>query len=105
MADFAIDMQDGVATIVLDGKLDTTNAPALADSLKTLIGQDVKKVVFRADTLDYISSAGLRAIVFAKQKIGAEVEVMVVGAKPDIVDVIKMTGFESFVTIQDSADS
>lgn len=104
MAEFAVDLQNGVATIVLDGKLDTTNAPALADSLKSLAGREVGKVVFMADSLDYISSAGLRAIVFAKQKIGPMVEVVMVGAKPDIADVIKMTGFESFVVMQDSLD-
>jgi anti-anti-sigma factor len=58
--------------------------------------------VLEAENLEYLSSAGLRAIVFAKQKIGQSLEVILVAAKEEIVDVIKMTGFDSFVSIQDS---
>lgn len=99
MTQFTIDLKDGTATVELSGKLDTTNAPELVEELKTLAGKDVSKVAFMAKGLEYISSAGLRAIVFAKQKIGQNLEVFVVGATAEIIEVIKMTGFDSFVTI------
>jgi anti-anti-sigma factor len=102
MSDFNIDLQEGIAQINLGDRVDTTNAGDLTDSLQTLVGQDVSRIVFDATGLEYLSSAGLRAIVFAKQKIGQGLDVVLVGAKEEIADVIKMTGFDSFVTLQDS---
>ena len=102
MSEFSIDLQGGIAKINLGERVDTTNAGDLTTTLRTLVGQEVGKVVFDAANLEYLSSAGLRAIVFAKQKIGQGLEVILVGAKAEITDVITMTGFDSFVTIQDS---
>jgi anti-anti-sigma factor len=102
MSEFSIDLKDRVAKIDLGERVDTTNAGDLTECLRTLVGQDVTKVVLEAENLEYLSSAGLRAIVFAKQKIGQSLEVILVAAKEEIVDVIKMTGFDSFVSIQDS---
>ena len=100
----SVDFRDGIAKVNISGELDATNAPALSDELKELIGQDVRKVVFFLKDLEYISSAGLRVIVFAKQKMGADVQVYIISPQPDVLDVIKMTGFESFLNIQDSFD-
>jgi anti-anti-sigma factor len=102
MSEFSIDLKDGVAKVDLGERVDTSNAGDLTECLRTLVGQDVTKVVLEAENLEYLSSAGLRAIVFAKQKIGQSLEVILVAAKEEIVDVIKMTGFDSFVSIQDS---
>lgn len=99
---FSMEQQGNVAQITLVDKIDTTNAPALADELKKLIGQNVEKIVFLAKDLKYISSAGLRAIVFAKQKIGKNTTVYLIGANKEILNVFKMTGFDSFVVIQDT---
>jgi len=68
---FSVDLNDGVAKIELAGRLDATNAGQLQEELKKLIGQSVGRLVFFAKELEYISSAGLRVIIFAKQKIGA----------------------------------
>lgn len=99
---YAVTFKDGIARVTLTGRLDTNNAPGLADELKKLVGQNPKHVVFFAQELVYISSAGLRVIVFAKQKIGIGTEVFLVGASQDVIDVVKMTGFDSFVAIQES---
>lgn len=88
------------ATFTLVGRLDAVTAPALADELKKLIGKQLQKVVFNAAGLDYLSSAGLRAIVFAKQKLGTDPEVIVQKPQADVLSVIKMAGFDSFLTIQ-----
>lgn len=98
---FTIDLANGVAKITLTGRLDTTKAPALSDELKKMVGQPVNRIVFYAAGLEYIASSGLRAIVFAKQKIGKDTKVYLIGAQDEIKDVIKMTGFDNFLIIQD----
>ena len=103
MADaFAMQISGDVVTFTLEGKVDSTNAGALGDQLRTLVGKTITKVVFMASGLEYISSAGLRAIVFAKQKLGAGVTVYLIAPRPDVVDVFKMTGFDTYVVIQES---
>ncbi len=99
---FNIKIENGTAKITLSGRLDTSNAGALSDELKTLIGQDIQKVVFFVNDLEYISSAGLRVIIFAKQKIGTDTRVYLVGANSTILDVVKMTGMDNFLFIQDT---
>jgi len=103
-SNFLVDFNEGVAKFNLSGRLDTTNAPALSDELKELVGQNVEKIVFMANDLEYISSAGLRVIVFAKQKMGVDTQVFVVSPQQDVLDVIKMSGFDSFLKILDSFD-
>lgn len=99
---FSVTHNEGTAKIELSGRLDATNAPALQDELKKLIGQPVNRLVFYAKGLEYISSAGLRVIIFAKQKIGADAHIYLIAAAEAVLNVIKMSGLDNFMTIQDA---
>ena len=102
MANYVMEIGE-VTKIKLHGHIDASIAPELMNELKPLIERksEIKKLVFYADELEYIASAGLRAIVFAKQKLGANVKAYLVGASPEVIDVFKMTGIDKFLTIQD----
>ncbi len=99
---YTLSLQDGIARIELVGRLDATNAPALQEELKKLIGADVKRMVFFAKDLEYISSAGLRVIIFAKQKVGVHADVYLIGASEAVMSVIRMSGLETLMFIQDT---
>ena len=103
MANYLMEIGE-VSKVKLHGHIDASIAPALMDELKPLIAQKdkVKKLVFYADELEYIASAGIRAIVFAKQKLGGKVQVFLIGALATVIDVFKMTGIDKFLTIQDT---
>ncbi|MBR3623471.1 MAG: STAS domain-containing protein [Selenomonadaceae bacterium] len=92
-----------VSKVKLHGHIDASIAPELMNEMKDLIARkdEIKKLVFFADELEYVASAGIRAVVFAKQKIGANVQVYLVGASDVILDVFKLTGIDKFLTIQD----
>ena len=92
-----------VSKVKLHGHIDASIAPSLMNELKELIAQKdkVKKLVFYADELEYIASAGIRSVVFAKQKLGGNVQVFLIGASEAVIDVFKMTGIDKFLTIQD----
>lgn len=92
-----------VSKVKLHGHIDASIAPELMNEMKDLIARknEIKKLVFLADELEYIASAGIRAVVFAKQKIGANVQVYLIGASDVILDVFKLTGIDKFLTIQD----
>lgn len=100
----SVTCNDGVARIELAGSLDAVNAPALQEELKKLGALTVNRLVFFARDLEYISSAGLRVIIFAKQKLGVDVQIYLVGAQESVLNVVKMSGLNNFMVIQDSYD-
>lgn len=102
MANYVMEIGE-VSKVKLHGHIDASIAPDLMNELKPMIARkgEVKKLVFFADELEYIASAGIRAVVFAKQKLGANVQVYLIGASEAIRDVFKMTGIDKFLTIQD----
>ena len=99
---YAVIFKDEVIKVVLEGRLDATNAEALQNELKKFTGEKVAKLVFMAKDLEYISSAGLRVIIFAKQKVGVDAQLFLVSAQEAILSVIKMSGLDNFMTILDT---
>jgi len=97
---YKMELNDGIARVTLAGSLDATNAGNFQEELKKLIGQKISKIVFMVKDLTYIASAGLRVMIFAKQRIGADVQVYLVGAQEAVLDVVKMSGLDTFMTIQ-----
>jgi anti-anti-sigma factor len=72
MAKLSIDTElSGDATIVkVAGRVDSETAPDLDDSLVRLQGEGVKNIVLNLGQVDFLSSAGLRAIIKAYQAAG-----------------------------------
>lgn len=101
-SNFLIELKDNVARVTLAGRLDATNAPAFQEEIKKLIGQPVSNLVLFAKDLEYIASAGLRIIIFAKQKIGMDTKVYLIGAQEPVLNVIKMSGLDTFIIIQET---
>ncbi|HOW43443.1 MAG TPA: STAS domain-containing protein [Candidatus Omnitrophota bacterium] len=97
---YAVTCNNDVVKVDLCGRLDATNAEGLQGELKKFAGQKIARLVFHARELEYISSAGLRVIIFAKQKIGVDAQIFLVGAQDAILSVVKMSGLDNFMTIQ-----
>ncbi|GAB2470615.1 STAS domain-containing protein [Xylanimonas ulmi] len=84
--------------IALTGKLDFSTASVLMEELRTLVGAGVSRIEFDCSGLEYISSAGIRAMVFAKQKIAAdgELEIALTDASPNVQDVFVTSGLDGY---------
>ncbi|MFW5961873.1 MAG: STAS domain-containing protein [bacterium] len=98
--DYSIEENQGIVEVVLAGSLDATNAGQLLEEMKKLIGNDIKKINFQVADLEYIASAGLRVIIFTKQKIGRDAEVALISPQQEVKDVIKMSGLDNFLNIE-----
>lgn len=99
---YSIEHVQETLTITLSGKLDTNSAPPLMDELNQYIGKAIHTVIFDARALSYISSAGIRVVVFAKQKLGEGLTLRFVGTAPEVKDVFEMTGLTDFITFVDA---
>ncbi|CAK7063906.1 MAG: hypothetical protein EUB_00665 [Eubacterium sp.] len=85
-------------TIALEGRLDTVTAPEMVETVKEL---DCKELVVDLEKLEYISSAGLRALLVCKKaadQCGASF--CVKNPTQPVFEVMRMSGFDKVLTIQ-----
>jgi anti-anti-sigma factor len=92
-------MENEIYTIFLEGRIDSSNAPATEQELLELTGKSGEnKLVIDAGNLDYISSAGLR-VLLKLQKTRTE-KLCVQNVKPEIYEIFETTGFTEMLNIQ-----
>lgn len=96
--EFTIRQEGTTLYITLDYELSATNAPVLQEMLKEYEGQDFSKVVFDATELVYISSAGVRVVIFARQKLGEKPEIVFLNGAKEIFDTLDIAGVTNFVS-------
>lgn len=94
--------ENGVVTIRLVGEVDSRSAHRLNELIIGAADKNPDRLVLLAEDLTYLSSAGLRCLVFAHQKMGRGVEIVLVGTRPEVAETIKLTGFDRSIVMQDA---
>lgn len=85
-------------TLKVEGSLDASTAPDLQAEVEALDG--VKDLIFDFSRLVYISSAGLRVILIARNLLGPDGSVRIIRVKDTIRKILEITGFGTVVTIE-----
>ncbi len=88
-----------VAKFVLVGELDASSAGMFRTKVEEIAAQSPIRLVLNVKDLTFMASAGLRVLIFAKQKLGTEVSVYIVSPQEPIVDTLQKTGFQDSVYI------
>ncbi|MBW4689719.1 anti-sigma factor antagonist [Nostoc sp. B(2019)] len=96
-----LETNNNIATIKLSGELDGLTASVFKTEVDKAASQKVKCLVLLMQDLEYMSSAGLRVLIFAKQKMGANVDIYVVGAQETVISTLQKTGFDQSVILLD----
>ena len=92
--------RDGNAlTIAPEGYLDTTTAPELRAVLETAL-KGVKELTFDFEKLEYISSSGLRLLLFAQKAMNEQGTMKVIHANNIILEIFEVTGFADVLTLE-----
>ena len=86
-------------TIEIVGRLDTTTAPALEKKILEDLG-DTKSLVLDVKGLEYISSAGLRVLLGAQQKMQDVGSMKLTNVCESVMEVLEMTGFADILVIE-----
>ena len=83
-------------TIQLQGRIDSTNAAQVEQTLQAQIaGQE--DLVLNAQALDYISSAGLRVILRIRKE---HPELRIINVNSDVYEILYMTGFTEMMPVE-----
>jgi anti-anti-sigma factor len=100
----SLKLTSSLAIITLEGELDAAAAPAFRADVEAAEDRGTRRLVLMLGDLTYMSSAGLRALVFAKQKMGPNVDIYVIGAQPAVEEVLTLSGFHDSVILLPTYD-
>jgi len=100
-----LEMRDSIARITLSGELDAATAPLFKEKVEEAVAQGAKRLVLIMNGLEYMASAGLRVMIFAKQTLGSSVDLYIVGAQDSVLETIEMTGFYQGVILRERYDA
>ena len=92
-----VELQENVALLKIDGRLDTVTAPDLEKRINEL---NVKGLVLDLLNLEYISSAGLRVLLSSHKKFVKLDGMKVVNVVPAVMEIFEITGFADILTIE-----
>lgn len=91
--------EDGKLTLVLDGWLDHDSSPELVELIDTIT--DIKELVIDFTKVEYISSAGIRALVAAHRKTRElNAGFSVIHVNSEVLNILAMTGLDKKLGIQ-----
>lgn len=89
--------ENGILTVELDGRLDTSTAPEFEEFLKENC-DGVNAMTVNCEKLSYVSSAGLRVLLTVHKNMKDSLKLTNVGEL--VMEVFEMTGFATILNIQ-----
>ena len=86
-------------TLTVEGKIDTVSAPELEEAVKSNL-PNCDKMIFDFTHADYITSAGMRVLVYAQRELMKKGGVTVTGVNEKIKKVFTVTGMHKVLKIE-----
>lgn len=97
---------NGTTNLKLIGQLDTNTAGDLEKTVKTLLAGKEPSILFDCSQLTYLSSYGLRVIVFTAKAMRSKKNRFVVHSLlPDVTAILKMGGFLTLMKVAADKDA
>jgi anti-sigma B factor antagonist len=92
-------LENGILTVLLDGKMDTGTTPQVAEEIEADI-DNADKIVLDMKELKYISSAGLRLLLSLHKKMSAKGGMVVKNVNETNMEIFDFTGFADILNIE-----
>ena len=92
-------IDEGKASYLLEGRLDTVTAPELEKELKASL-DGISELTLDFEKLDYISSAGLRVLLSTQKVMTKQGKLKSVHVNETIMEIFEVTGFTDILTIE-----
>lgn len=91
--------ENNITTIAIDGRLDTLTSPELNEKISAA-ASDSEKIILDVSQLEYISSAGIRALVTAHKLMADKSGFIVKTPNENVLDIITLTGLAEVLNIE-----
>lgn len=92
------EFSDGKLTIALSGHIDSNSAPQIEEEIAKIREENpAQSLVIDCETLEYISSAGLRVILRLKKAVP---DTTLINVSPEVYEIFEMTGFTEMMDVQ-----
>lgn len=86
-------------TLRVEGRVDTTNAKEFEEIITNSL-DGVKELIMDFESLEYISSAGLRVMLMAIKKMKKQGSMAVTNANEMVKEIFEVTGFSDLVEVE-----
>jgi len=96
--------ENNLQIVKILGRIDAITSPELEKELMELINQGATRLILDLGEVPYISSAGLRVILMAAQKLYGTGSVAIAETKPEVQEILEMTGFDTIMPIYKSVE-
>src|SRR5271165_3046092 len=100
--DISVAESPGEAFIKLSGQLDAAAAPQFREAIEKVAEAKPRRLVLLMGELEFMASAGLRVLIFARQKMGDGVSLYVIGSRGPVLSTLRMSGFHHSVHLQET---
>lgn len=92
-------IENGKATILPEGRLDTMTAPELEKTIKEIL-PGLEELVLDFEKLEYVSSAGLRVLLSAQKIMNEQGTMKICHVNEAVMEIFEVTGFSDILTIE-----
>ncbi len=90
--------ESNALTIFPEGRIDSTNADAVGAEFEKILSENPHSdVVLDIDSLEYISSAGLRVVLRIRK---SEPTLKIINASTEVYEIFDMTGFTEMIPVE-----
>lgn len=98
--------EDNTLVVVVTGKMDAVTAPAYLEQLRQELAGGILRLIVDCAGLEYVSSAGLRAILTISKDLRLKGGVQAYcGLQEQVKEVFEVSGFATIIPIHDTRDA
>jgi anti-sigma B factor antagonist len=99
-------LEGNIVVVSLSGRVDSTNSEELTNKLRGYNGADLRAVILNLSSLNYITSAGFRSLVLAKNDAQARKRNFILaGVHGNLRELLSLTGLFTFFEVYETESS
>lgn len=90
---------------IRENRLESSIAPEFHEYVKKATPEGLQTLILDFETLDFIDSSGLGAIVAIKKSLPAEVDIRICCSNPNVINIFKLTRMDQVFNFYDTTQS
>lgn len=97
--------KNDIVILKIEGRLDATTSSQIESKVAAITETGKNKLIFNLQNMDYLSSAGMRVLLAVTKKLKSlNGKFIVCCVNDDVLEIIKMAGFNQILHIVSSED-